>query len=349
MRAARQLRLARVVAGLVTLAVVATLLSLTLGTTKADAAPGEGYVWTLELSGGSLDTALRNGTNPPPTFNSTSVTTTRGTVSLSFVVDPGGALVAEGTPTGTYTEAAWHLEGIYDDEGFNCDVPVTAEDFDPVVSGAATDTGMVVTVDLPDAVEENEDMDCGGDFTAFAGSVQKLRESLDFCGPIRLPYAATHSASCRKWQRTTGQISSPAEGTIDRRVAHSWDLTLTRTGSGPTASPDPGPTDGPSEHRRRSLLSLRKHLNALGAVILIGWGAPECVDSVPVKVQRRVKRNGSVTWKTEKSVVTDSVGVWSTKVRDVKGRYRALAPEVVVGESTCNEAVSDPKTHKHRR
>lgn len=392
MHPASQIRSARAVAVLVTLGLAASLLSLSLMAVSASSqSPGEGFLWVLSIEGGSVKTTIQDNGAPDPEdlFKSTSIATQKGKIDFYFMVNPDGSITPVGTPNGHYTELTWHLEGVngepeFDEEGnrsggeFDCDPPVTGADFNPGVSGTATDTRMILTVDLPDAYEKNDEEDCGGGFPALATTSQYLQESLLFCkdqaGPITLPYAATYTASCIKSEPSSGQYS--VQGDTRRKTEHSWKLELTRTNgppptsspsptattsptpgvtpsSSPTApggepSPSPTPTATPSTHSRVSLLVLRKHLNAYGAVALAGWGAPECVDAVNVRIQRRLGRSSTGFWNTEKTVITNSIGVWSTKLKDAPGRYRALAPEVKKDQATCKKAVSKGKTHNHR-
>lgn len=376
-----KVRSARIVAVVVVLSLAATLsLSLAAGSAPAQS-PGEGFLWVMHIQGGVVRTTTKDNhaTNPEDVFKSTSVSKQTGVIDFYFEVNSDGSITPVGTPTGRYEELSWHLNGVngeatFDEETgittggeFDCTPPVTGADFTPEVSGTATDTRMVINVDLPDASETNEEMDCGGGFMAYATTSQYLRESLTFCGAFRRPYTVIQTGACRK--------SPPPEvvGNTERMSEHSWDFTMTRTnGPSPTSSPSssqsPGPTPStnpsmsppgggaspsptpiatPSSHARVSLMVFRKHLRSFGAVMLVGWGAAECVDSVPVKIQRRLGRPTSSFWSTVKTVQTTGIGAWSTKLKDTPGDYRALAPEVVKDMATCKQATSKVKKHRH--
>lgn len=380
----RSRRSARAVAAIVATALGATLVSIVLVAGASAQSPGDGQLWLLSVEGGSVRHTVTDNKaeNEEDQFFSDSTATQRGKIDVYIQVAPDGTIGTVGTPTGRYTELSWHLEGrdgVADEEGnggpFNCDPAVTGEDFTPIVTGDATATQMIVEVDLIDAFESNEAMDCGGGFDAFATESQYLRESLTYCGPMHLPYAAFHTEDCRKSEPANGMPS--VSGDVSRLHTHNWILTLTRVNSAsPTSSPTspqspgstpmpspsmspgnggeptptPTPTATPSSHDRVSLMVFRRHLRAFGAVVLVGWGAAECVDTVPVQIQRRVPigRQGDSVWRTVKTIQTSAIGVWQTRLKDQAGSYRARAPEVVKELATCQQATSRVKRHRHR-
>lgn len=376
-------RSARVVAALVATTLAATLLSIALVAGASAQSPGEGQLWLLTVEGGVVrETDVNNHeVEEEDQFVSNSESVQKGKIDVYIQVAPDGTIATVGTPTGRYTNLGWHLQGrdgVADEDGnggpFNCDPTVTGEDFTPIVTGEATATQMVVEVDLVDAFESNEAMDCGGGYQAFATTSQYLRQSLTYCGPMHLPYAGFHSEDCRKSEPRNGQPS--VQGDVTRLNTHSWDLTLTRTNTAsptsspsssqspgstpmpppppgsspsPTPTPTPTPTATPSSHSRVSLMVFRKHLRAFGAVVLVGWGAGECVDSVPVQIQRRVPlgRQGDSIWRTFKTIQTNGIGVWTARLKDEAGDYRARAPQVVKELATCKQATSTVKKHRH--
>lgn len=357
-----RIRSARVVSILVAGALVAAVASLAMSSTTASAqSESPPYEWTVFVNGTTVNKATRVGTDPETEFNSLSITTNQGQAKFHFNVEPDGSITQVGGLGVYYPDPTWHLEGSYDGVEFNCDPPVEPRDgFETTIAGTMTETEFTFTLDLPGSGEQNDEMECSSNFTAFAADLQYLRESLQFCGQVRMPLADFARRSCRKSQITVDDMSSPTKGRIKREITHTWDLTLQRYDPGsqepsptpsqstipsptPSGSPGASPTPGPSSNLRGSLLVVQKHVKATGAVTLRGWGAPECVDSVPVLIERR---RGS-SWRTVETVETEQNGMWSAKIDDAGGRYRALAPEVVIGQAVCRQAISGIKEHNH--
>ena len=371
----RSRRTARLVSLVIAAGLASALVSLGLAGAVSAQSSSDGSLWLLHIEGGVVRTSEQdnNAEDPADRYRIYSESRQFGLIDLYLQVGPDGNVSTVGTPTGRFADLSWRLEGIIgeeDEDGsggpFSCNPPVTGEDFTGVVSGQATATEMLVEVDLVDAFEVNEEEDCGGSgYMAYATTSQYLRESLTFCGVIPLPMdQGVHTESCRKWQRTN-------EGGIERKNTHTWDLRLQRvnsaspttspsSSSSPGQTPNPNPstppvtptptptaTPTPTTHSRSSQMVLKKHLRAYGAVFLVGWGAPECVDTVPVKIQKRLGRSKDGLWTNVKTVQTNSIGIWSAKLKDAAASYRALAPEVTKGLATCKKATSKAKTHKH--
>ena len=363
MHSSSQARPARIVAGLVTSLLAVALLSLVLmpvGATAQSSDPES--EWIARLWGITTEKATRVGTDPETEFHSLSITRTEGQAKLFFDVAPDGSIVDRGGEGLYHPDPTWHLEGSYDGKSFNCDPPVTGTSNGTTIAGTMIGSEFRLTFDLPDWIEHNDQMECGENFTAFATDSTDLRDSLLFCGEARVGVADVIDTNCKKTQIYFEDMSSPTVGRIKREITHDWWLQiLNRNAEGqspspaPTASPSPSPSpeprpspteSGPSTNVRTSLLILEKHLKASGAVVLVGWGDADCVASVPVKLQRK-RPNGS--WGTVANVTTDEAGMWSKSVGDKSGRYRALAPEVVKGQATCNKATSATKRHRHRK
>jgi hypothetical protein len=76
---------------------------------------------------------------------------------------------------------------------------------------------------------------------------------------------------------------------------------------------------------------------------MTSWGAKECVQEVPVDIERQRGSN----WIHVKSLTTDSVGFFSANLLDVPATYRAVAPKTKKGDATCAAATSNTKKHKH--
>ncbi len=94
----------------------------------------------------------------------------------------------------------------------------------------------------------------------------------------------------------------------------------------------------PDVAERTVTLKLRKHLRAKGQVDAAA-GPEACEDGVPVEILRGKK--------VIKTVSTNAIGRFKTKIPDRPGRYRARATEVVAGEITCLEEESPKRRHKH--
>lgn len=83
----------------------------------------------------------------------------------------------------------------------------------------------------------------------------------------------------------------------------------------------PGPQPEPVEHERSISLALRRSLIAKGRVAAAGDYAA-CFRDVSLRIQR--KSDGS--WRTVARTSTGSDGSYKAKLRDRRGRYRAVAP-----------------------
>lgn len=359
-----QLRSARSVAVVVACALVTLSVSLTLTPEGASAQTDpENPGWNVTIWGTTVLKSTRIGNDPDTEFHSLSVVRIEGQTKFLFDIAADGSIQQSHTQGLLYVpEPTWHLEGSYDGVAFNCDPPMRGESTESTITGTATEQAFTFTLDLPDAREYNEEMQCSENFTAFATETHDLRDSLLFCGEVVVPAADYAEKSCKKSQIFFEDMSSPTSGRIKREITHDWFLALRNRhatqspGSTPTdpASPSPSPSpeprpsptdDGPSNNPRASLMVLERHLRASGAVALAGWGDDDCVAGVPVRVQRR-RADGS--WATVKTVQTDETGLWSTAVGDRAARYRALAPQVTKGQAVCRQAVSAIKRHRHR-
>jgi hypothetical protein len=97
----------------------------------------------------------------------------------------------------------------------------------------------------------------------------------------------------------------------------------------------------PLDHARSITLSLRRHLVAQGRVSSTEDPAfTDCVASVPVKIQRRV----SGRWRTVGRITTTDTGVYKKRIKDRPGKYRSVAPAIVLFNGVCFRAVSPVRT-----
>jgi len=105
------------------------------------------------------------------------------------------------------------------------------------------------------------------------------------------------------------------------------------------------PPDCPSAlgHTRSISLKLKDKLVAKGTVKSTEDPAfTDCAASVPVKIQR--KKSGS--WKTVGKTTTSDTGAYSKKIKNKKGKYRALAVKTTVPtDEVCLKAKSPVRTH----
>jgi IPT/TIG domain len=166
-------------------------------------------------------------------------------------------------------------------------------------------------------------------------------------GDVRFaPYAAT--ASHTGTPETPKQLSvlvpsDAADGPI--RVSTFNDV----VGEGAVLSdhafhvPPPDVSCVPSDHTRSITLSLRRHLVARGRVISPEDPAfTDCVASVPVRIQRRV----SGRWGTVGKTTTTEAGVYKKRIKDRPGKYRSVAPAIVLLNGLCFPAVSSARRYK---
>ena len=98
----------------------------------------------------------------------------------------------------------------------------------------------------------------------------------------------------------------------------------------------------PALHRRSVSLVLRRHLIASGRVLVRDRYA-DCASGVRVDLQRRVGRR----WRTVRSTWTTEAGRYTARLRDRRGRYRAIVRREQAGDHTCFAAFS-VRTHRHR-
>ena len=96
----------------------------------------------------------------------------------------------------------------------------------------------------------------------------------------------------------------------------------------------------PIEISRSVTLREVRSLVARGAVSADN-GYTACAASVPVKIQRRIAGE----WKTVRTTTTSPTGSYSRRTPDKAGRYRAMAPGIVLfGPSSCLRAISPVRT-----
>jgi Ca2+-binding RTX toxin-like protein len=120
-----------------------------------------------------------NGSTDPKTHVvSESTDEYHGRFTYSFRIENG---VVSGIGNGDYQSATWHLQGTNGDKGaFNCDIPVTTQPFSVRITGYAAGGSIYLKFLInDDAVERNDDYDCGASYTGYATTSHYLQESLD--------------------------------------------------------------------------------------------------------------------------------------------------------------------------
>lgn len=121
----------------------------------------------------------------------------------------------------------------------------------------------------------------------------------------------------------------------------------------PTTTPPPTV----DRHDRSLRITKMRHvrLNRKGRALLIKGevSSPDfssCATQVPIKVQ--IRKGGE--WLTRKSDTTNDRGVFKVLIRDVTGRYRAIATKFIVRDPDANvtnvcRKAGDRKRHRHGR
>jgi len=96
-------------------------------------------------------------------------------------------------------------------------------------------------------------------------------------------------------------------------------------------------------HSRSITLKLKDKLVAKGTVKSTETTPfTDCVANVPVKIQK--KKSGS--WKTVGKTTTSDTGAYSKKIKNKKGKYRAIAVKTTVPtDEVCLKAKSPVRTH----
>jgi hypothetical protein len=108
--------------------------------------------------------------------------------------------------------------------------------------------------------------------------------------------------------------------------------------------PPPDVACSSADHARSITLRLRRHLVAQGRVSSVEDPPfPDCVASVPVKIQRRV----SGRWRTVGRTTTTDTGVYKKRIKDRPGKYRSVTPGILVQfNGVCFRAGSPVRRYK---
>jgi len=164
-------------------------------------------------------------------------------------------------------------------------------------------------------------------------------------GEVRFaPYTATatHTGAPETPQQISVLVpSDAADGPI--RVSTFNDV----VGEGAVLSgtafqvPPPDVACSSGDHARSVTLRLRRHLVAQGRVSSEDPPFPDCVASVPVKIQRHT----SGRWRTVGRTTTTDTGVYKKRIKDRPGKYRSVTPGFLVQfNGVCFRAASPVRT-----
>jgi hypothetical protein len=127
---------------------------------------------------------------------------------------------------------------------------------------------------------------------------------------------------------------SPTPGTPSPSPSPSPTPTPTPT---PTPSPTPTEPTEPTTHKVTVTLQLARRLVTKGSVITADGYKP-CTRNAPIKVQRRARGR----WTRIKTVYTNDLGRYRTKVTNRPGRYRVVSPRGEVDELNLCSAAKSP-------
>jgi hypothetical protein len=160
--------------------------------------------------------------------------------------------------------------------------------------------------------------------------------------------SASPTGSATPRPTTSPTASTSASPSIRPTTSASPSVSPSATSSAsPSTSPSPSPTATAGPPTARTVtLDLRKHLNAKGQITAEQGASTDCYSDVTVDIQRKTK-NG---WRTIKFATTDNDGTYRTKLKDRKGKYRALVNELVINDVlVCLSDVSPIARHRHPR
>jgi hypothetical protein len=143
-------------------------------------------------------------------------------LSFSFSVSPGGDLVGAGS--GYYTDAHWHLSGLNEGKSFACEPPVSAGPFKVDVSGHKSGHDVMLSLDIPDAEETNENYECGANFSGFATDSHYMNESLSLVGGHELHLSDSGPTSL-VLEKPVVSGKDPSEGI--KETTNIWTVSVT--------------------------------------------------------------------------------------------------------------------------
>lgn len=166
-----------------------------------------------------------------------------GHFTYSFNIDRYG--IVTGSGTGAFGSALWHLKGS-GDQNYSCDPPVSTSGFTVRVTGNVEDGVAHLRFALHDAVETNDDYDCGDGFTGLATTSSYLAESLQAVQDARGGELLVNLGSPSIGNLTAHEVSGAL--TVDSN----WNITITPPPPPEDIGPGnagPGTATGPDDPR----------------------------------------------------------------------------------------------------
>ena len=192
--------------------------------------------------GTGLVDRYRHLERPADNFYSDSKDIYKGRFTYSFRIDENG--VVRGRGHGVYQSATWHLEGRNGDNGaFSCDIPLTtAPNYVVDISGRAVDGEARLHFEPVGAEENNDDYDCGADYTGFATRSTHLPDSL-----LLVQENDGISVGIERPRIGPLRLLEELGDQSDRRVnLHEWEISI----RAPDRRQDAGPGAPPGRQRR---------------------------------------------------------------------------------------------------
>ena len=206
------------------------LASLPVAPALADIGPFRG-------AGTGLVDRFHRMDRPEENFFSNSKDVYTGRFVYSFNVDQNGNVRGRGH--GVYNSATWHLDGNNGDKGaFGCDIPIeTVSNYDVAISGRAVDGEARPRFELVGAEENNDDYDCGAEYTGYATRSTYLPDSLILAqadDPVSVDLFRPRIGALRLLE----QLGDARDSRVN---LHEWHIGIrapdTRQDAGPNAPP----------------------------------------------------------------------------------------------------------------
>lgn len=165
-----------------------------------------------------------DGGSPATVINNTSAYS--GRFTYSFRVDGYGLVT--GTGHGVFQSTTWHLDGTNGSNGaFSCDPPVAnSGSYSVEITGQARNGVARIRFRLENAVETNDDYDCGASYTAqattstyLADSLAAVQEALNAGGKVVVSFGNPRIGHL-------GSVVTDTDSTGSRVVTSAWDITI---------------------------------------------------------------------------------------------------------------------------
>lgn len=198
-----------------------------------------------------------------------------GHFSYSFNIDPYGSVTGSGV--GAFDSALWHLQGS-GDQTYSCDPPVTTSGFTVEITGRVENGVAHLQFALRDAVERNDDYDCGDGFTGLATTSSYLADSLQAVQPNGELLVNLSNPSIGNLVHSQGTVET-------NKVDSNWNITIQ-----PPPPPEdigrgnagPGGATGPNDPRAEicTVMGNRRNNTLIGTPgndIICGFGGNDVI------------------------------------------------------------------------